>query len=189
MLSRAKARKNERMNDIPLTWYEFTIDEIVMDVDRHLQHANNIISDMQAVRTLLASTSKGGKSCPLCSWQMNDVAQLLKIGNLMYGCVSYLSVNHHANQDPECPRVPFGWECSNPDCRTIQSSPPRNEARMWTRDDVLSHRSKALAVLIFDNFASAQAVAYDYSGWMIKIDGDWYATPMTRTEIIDLLGL
>ena len=116
--------------------------------------------------------------CPFCGGRMIDTAPLQAFSDELRAMQQYLFQGE-----------PFTLHCLS--CGTYCTDAPRDSAQRWEAGTALV-RSKIFAADIFRAFPNAMAVALEGAtgrGWLVCLDGVWYANDRQRKELAELWGI
>jgi hypothetical protein len=116
--------------------------------------------------------------CSFCGGQMVDTAPLQAFGDELRVLQQYLF------QDER-----FTLHCLV--CSTYRTDAPRDSAQCWEAGTALV-QSKVFAADIFRIFPNATEVALEGAtgrGWLVCLDGVWYANNRQRKELAELWGI
>jgi hypothetical protein len=116
--------------------------------------------------------------CPFCGGQMVDTAPLQVFGDELRVMQQYLFQNEW-----------FTLHCLA--CSTYRTDAPRDSAQRWEAGTT-PVRSKVFAADIFRIFPKATEVALEGAtgrGWLVCLDGVWYANNRQRKKLAELWGI
>ena len=116
--------------------------------------------------------------CPFCGGQMVDTTPLQAFGDELRAMQQYLFQSEQ-----------FTLHCLS--CGTYRTDAPRRSAQCWEAGTA-PVRGKVFAADIFRTFPNATEVALEGAtgrGWLVCLDGVWYANDRQRKELAELWSI